>query len=69
MLVFGAVVHSAGESVQATVMVCVLGLWGYLRLHWAGALFKTQEGKEFVQGHLYHSQSILIGWKVWINFQ
>lgn len=45
VLVFGAVVHGAGKSVQTTVMVCVLRLWRHLWLHRADALalFQMQE--------------------------
>ncbi len=36
-------------------MVCVLGLWGYLRLHWAGApaLFQTQQVCKVLYMYIY----------------
>lgn len=37
VLVFGAVVHGAREGIDTAVVVCVLGLGGYVRLQWAGA--------------------------------
>lgn len=37
MLVLGAVVHGASEGIHTAVVVCVLGLGGYMRLQWAGA--------------------------------
>lgn len=37
VLVLGAVVHGASEGIHTAVVVCVLGLGGYMRLQWAGA--------------------------------